>query len=251
MLRKKDVWAVNGRVAGGCWLGAVPGVGDSGHQRLPPAWHGQGGSWQSVFHPARLRTRLRQRPGKGSVGFFLWFLSCVFLSPPRWDSRAEPGKRLLCVCLSVRLLSILRGRGRWGRGSHGKGGHLRCCGGSRRAGLWWLCFPSPFWPLEFPGLWCPSRNSSRMHPACSMGPNPALSCGVPALCVTLWGQWGQGLVSRDLHLAWQLGVELFLPNPGGKLRARLGRAEVQGEGRTLTPLLPGKRPAAGCRGICR
>lgn len=81
-------------------------------------------------------------------------------------------------------------------------------------------------------------------------PNPELCC--PGLVchsvgwVTRDPPWGQGLVSWDSWV-WSL----FLPNPGGKLRAGLGRAEVQDEGCTLTPLLPGERPAAGWRGICR
>lgn len=188
------------------------------------------------------------------MGFFLWFLSPVFLSPPVFRLGTPPCWDSLgfsVVCLSVRLLSILRGRGWRDTGAPGR----RDISGAAVAPAGQVCggfaFPPPYGRCDprschSAGLWCPSRNSSRIHSACSVGPNPALSCaGCPGLvCHSVGGwqgmtPWGQGPGSWDPHLAWQLGAE---PAPAksswgssGLGWEGLGRAEVQEGGCTLTP----------------
>lgn len=81
-----------------------------------------------------------------SCGFsLLFFFPCRFFgweTPPCWDSLGSGC--CVSVCPSAEHPA---GPGAAGHGCPWQEGHLRCCCGSRRAGLWWLCFPTPLRPL--------------------------------------------------------------------------------------------------------
>lgn len=79
-------------------------------------------------------------PWEGLSGVFLVVSPFCFSFPAVFWVGERRLVGILGVCLSVRLPSILRGRGRWDTGVAGRGD---ISGASRRAGLWWLCFPTP------------------------------------------------------------------------------------------------------------
>lgn len=180
-------------------------------------------------------------PWEGLSGVFL----VVSLSCFSFPAGFSVGKRRLVgilweaavVCLSVRLLSILRG---WGRRDTGAPGR-RDISGAAVAPAGQVCggfaFPPPYGRCDprschRAGLWCLSRNSSRINSACSVGPNPALSCaGCPGLVCHPSG-WvtgvdplgtGSGLLGPPPRLAAGCGARSSQIHVG-KLRSRLGRA---------------------------
>lgn len=89
--------------------GRAAGRGTPATSAFIPPGTGRVGAGRAFSIPRGWRLGCVSALGRAERGFYcgfslLFFFPRRFLgweTPPRWDSRGEPGKRLVCVCLSV------------------------------------------------------------------------------------------------------------------------------------------------------
>lgn len=156
---------------------------------IPPGT-GRVGAARAFSIPRGWRLDCVSAPGRAEWGFFLVVSLLCFSFPASlgFSGRVwEAAVVCLFVCPSAEHPAGLR---EVGHGCPGQEGHLRCCGGSCRAGLWWLCFPIllwPLWPQEFPQRRAVVPFQEFLEDALSVfhgaKPSPELCCSAPAL----WG----------------------------------------------------------------
>lgn len=181
--------------------GPCSGEGDPATSASIAPGTGRVGAGRAFSIPRGWRLDCVSALGRAEWGFSCGF-SLLFFFPRRfifrsgnaaWLGFSGRGWEAAAVCLSVRLLSILRGRG--GRDTGGPGRRDISGALGAPAGQIWDGFAFPILrgrcdPGSFhgAGLWCPSRNSWRMHSAFhGAQPSPELCSAAPGSCGTRWG----------------------------------------------------------------